>query len=169
MADPIDHFPAILGLIGTLSGTAIGFAGGFVGQWLLEGKKQKAEKKKKKAEKLEELVTAIYEHSHSLRDVYERIVVKNTHSEIVTPFSKIEAIKQVYFPELEEPIHNLRAAWVGYENFLHDHAPVLRQLDLSKTDHVTVKNERYEARDEYFNCFNAALNEIRDYAKREFQ
>jgi hypothetical protein len=57
-----DHIPAILGLIGTLSGAAVGFSGGFIGQWLLEGKKQKAEKRKKKAEKLEELVSLLYDH-----------------------------------------------------------------------------------------------------------
>jgi membrane protein YqaA with SNARE-associated domain len=66
MADPVDHFPAMLSLIGTLSGSAIGFAVGFVGQWFLEGRRQKFEKqkqeaerqkeiKRKKAEKLEEL------------------------------------------------------------------------------------------------------------------
>jgi dihydrodipicolinate synthase/N-acetylneuraminate lyase len=56
--------PAVLGLIGTLSGTAIGFAGSLVTQLLLEGRRQAADRKKRKAEKFEELVSAVFEHNN---------------------------------------------------------------------------------------------------------
>jgi hypothetical protein len=36
--------PALIGL----GGTVIGFAGGFISQWLLEGRKQRAENKKRR-------------------------------------------------------------------------------------------------------------------------
>jgi hypothetical protein len=48
-------------------GGLIGLAGGWLGPWLLEGRKQAAEKKKKRAEKFEELVAEAATGSHGER------------------------------------------------------------------------------------------------------
>jgi len=47
-------------------GGIIGLAGGWLGPWLLERRKEKADKKKRRAEKFEELVTALFEYEHWL-------------------------------------------------------------------------------------------------------
>jgi hypothetical protein len=107
-----DHFPAILGLIGTLSGTAVGFAGGFVGQWLLEGRKQNAEKKKKKAEKLEELSALLADSTLHLQ-LFEGYLNSGDAWSVAlqklppNPFSKLIAISDVYFPEFQAPLDEL--------------------------------------------------------------
>jgi hypothetical protein len=60
-------------LVPVMIGGAIGAVSGWLGPWLLEGRKETAEKKRKRAEKFEELVSAVYEFDNWL-DIRENKV-----------------------------------------------------------------------------------------------
>ena len=57
---------ALLGLAGTVVGGAIAVVSGWLGPWLIEGRKERAEQKKRRADQSEDLVGAFYEFDHWL-------------------------------------------------------------------------------------------------------
>jgi hypothetical protein len=134
--------PALIGL----GGTVIGFTGGFVAQWFLEGKKQayetqkqikqqeyekEKETRRKREEKLEELVVTIYDHREWMHTI-QQIVLSNKPEPLAnSPFAKIEAIKQVYFPQFDPLVRKVAATSSAYFDMLQGNAVVLQQLDLS--------------------------------------
>jgi len=161
--------PAIIGLLGTTIGAVLGFGGGLITQLALEGRKQVAEKKKKKAEKLEELVSVIYEHHHWVQRLY-LINVKGATLEMqLSPFAKIEAITHVYFPQFDTSLKTFAAAAAAYQELMLRNAPILQQLDLSIDAHVNVNTDFIEARADYIRSGNIFIDELKSYAKREFQ
>jgi hypothetical protein len=93
--------PALIGLGGTVVGSAIVFTS----QWLLERKKQEADKKKKKAEKLEELVTILFEYEDWIH---------TTDINRLDPGAKLQAIQKVYFPEFANLTIQLQARIIEY-------------------------------------------------------
>jgi hypothetical protein len=162
--------PAFIGLGGTIVGSAIVLTS----QFLLERKRQEFEKqkqeyerqkeiKKKKAEKLEELVATLYEHKEWLQ-IREGISLWRSEEKLpVTPFSKLEAIANVYFPELETQLKALVEATSNYETW------VFKASKLAKTTGNVVTKEMLDAYAPYSSAFISLLNETKDYAKREFQ
>src|SRR5260370_2718701 len=151
-----------IGIAGTLIGS-------FVGPLVLEWRKQVTEKKKKKAEKLEELVYVIYEHHHWLQRLYLINVRGATLEMSLSPFAKIEAMTHIYFPQFDTPLKNFAAAATTYQELMLRNAPILQQLDLSIEAHVTVNTGFIEARADYLQCGNIFLDELKSYAKSEFQ
>jgi hypothetical protein len=149
-----------------LGGTIIGFAGGFVGQWLLEGRKQQVEKTRKRAEKLEELVITIYDHREWMNGIATNHK-KETHPN--SPFAKIEAIKQVYFSQFDILVRKMAVTSNSYYNLIKKNSAVLQQLDPSIPAHATIIDEISEAKDSYYKSLGILLDEIRKYSKREFQ
>jgi hypothetical protein len=147
--------PAVLGLIGTLSGTAIGFAGGLVTQLLLEGKKQEAEKKKKKAEKLEELLSALYEYNNFVSSI--RYVKNKTGEDRISTatFAKIEAITNIYFPQFSDQVEDFWSVACTRQEFRDATKPLSEHLDKVEEDYV--------------NKFITLISDIKRCAKREFQ
>ena len=103
-----------LGLVGTVIGGAIGLAGGWLGPWLLEGRKEEANKKKRRAEKFEELVAGIYEFDHWLDNARTGSLGGDTRPPEVSPFAKIQAISAVYFPSFDQLIRELDGAAATY-------------------------------------------------------
>jgi hypothetical protein len=149
-----------------LGGTIIGFAGGFVGQWLSEGRKQQVEKRRKRAEKLEELVITIYDH----REWMNEIAVNCTESSHPnSPFAKIEAIKQVYFAQFDILVRKMAATSNAYYSLIKRHGAVLQQLNPSNPAHVKIIDEVGEAKESYYKSLGFLLEEIKRYSKREFQ
>jgi hypothetical protein len=113
MAD--SSLPAILGLIGTLSGTVIGFVGALTSSLISERRRQAAEKKRRREEKLEELVTALCEDDQWVGLLETDLPLSQQQDR--KPFSavhltKAEVIAKIYFPELVKPIAEWgSAAW----------------------------------------------------------
>jgi hypothetical protein len=165
--------PALIGL----GGTVIGFAGGFVAQWFLEGKRQayetqkqmkqqeyekEKETRRKKAEKLEELASTLYDHQHWLIQLTnkvlegERMLASLVAKLPPAPFSKLEAISIVYFSGFQEPIKELSKASAIYVNFITRDG----QQNLVQGKQLLSKHNE---------LVNRLEDLIRDYAEREFQ
>jgi hypothetical protein len=157
--------PAVLGLIGTLSGTAIGFAGGLLTQLIMDSRKRASDRRNKREEQLVALVSAVYEHNHWLHTNY-RLMARGDHDKLlVTPFSKIEAIKQVYFPQFAPLVTKLGAATHEYEKWLILKADAIGTINLPEP----LSRERSVLFGNYILCSGALLDEIAKYAKCEFQ
>jgi len=106
-------------LLPVVVGGVIGLAGGWIGPWLLERRKEAVEKRKRRAEKFEELVSALYEHKHWL-DMLERHWVYGFEEKLtVTPFGKVVAISRVYFPKFDVQILELEKAAIEYEKWMY--------------------------------------------------
>jgi hypothetical protein len=149
-------------------GGAIAIAGGLATQILLEYLKQRSEKRKKKAEKLEELVSLIYEHHHWIQHLYEVKVQGKTGEISLTRFAKIEAITHIYFSQFDTLVDKLAAAATTHQELMLRNAQILQQLDLSIESHGPVHTGFIEARANYLRCGNILLDELKAYAKREF-
>jgi hypothetical protein len=146
-------------------GGLIGLAGGWLGPWLLEGRKQAAEKKKKRAEKFEELVAAVVEHSQWIGALRFFAISGQGSLPTLSPITKIEAIVSTYFPEFEgllrqfDTVSNNYEKWIlstgqkrvrdepGYENL---------------TGHDDVVTKYADKRAEF-------LVELKRFARREFR
>jgi hypothetical protein len=101
---------AIVGLIGVVVGAAISTGA----TYLLAVRKEADERKRKRAEKFEELVSAVYEYDH-WTDTVRVIRVVGSEGEItVSPFAKIHAISDTYFPDFEKAVEELRIAGHTY-------------------------------------------------------
>jgi hypothetical protein len=79
-------------LITVVVGGLIGLAGGWLGPWLLERRKEAAEKKRKRAEKFEELVAAVYDFDHWNENFRRSTVFGEQQISTVSPFHKLQAI-----------------------------------------------------------------------------
>ena len=104
-------------------GGAIAIVAGWLGPWLLEARKEKAEHKKRRADKFEEMVAAIYEFDHWLDTERGRALGGITGESTVSPFAKIQAISAVYFPTFDPLIRELDhktspyRVWIETANF----------------------------------------------------
>jgi hypothetical protein len=155
---------SVISALIALGGTIIGFAGGFVGQWLLEGRKHEAEKKRKRAEKLEELVITIYDHREWMNEI---AVNYNKESHPNSPFAKIEAIKQVYFSQFDILVRKMAMTSNNYYISIKKNNAMRQQSDSSIPAHAI--DELTEAKESYYKSLGSLLDEIRKYSKREFQ
>jgi hypothetical protein len=102
-------------LIPVIVGGLLTLAGGLIGPWALERKKEAAEKRKKRAEKFEELVAAVYEFDHWIDKLKRVYAFGETGEYGVSPFAKLHAISRVYFPQFEKAISELDAAADAYK------------------------------------------------------
>jgi hypothetical protein len=143
--------PAVLGLIGTLSGTVIGFAGGLITQLVLERSKQEAEKKKKRAEKLEEFLSALWEQ----RALFSQSYGRQEAVKLISPtLATLDALTIIYFPELRPQLGTITKAGSKYLLAL---AGAIEGSDIEM------------AKNEYYNAISMLQTELIQYSKREFQ
>jgi hypothetical protein len=134
-----------------------------VGPPFLHHLQRRAEKKKKRAEKFEELVAAVYEHDHWI-DNLRRIYVINFEGEIrVSPFAKIHAIADIYFPQFEKAIVELGTAAKEYRMWMYE---VAQNKPETKTE---LYAEHQKVVMPYMQKQDALLAELRTLARREFQ
>jgi hypothetical protein len=147
--------PALIGLGGTIIGSAIVLSS----QWLLERKKQEAEKKRKKAEKLEELASALYAYEYWINDLVAKLaknrndIGKAYDNMKPCPFSKLQAISNVYFQEFRDEVQKIDDASEDYT------------ASIAIPDNF--KNK--DTHNPYQNSVERLISAIEDYAKREFQ
>jgi hypothetical protein len=105
-------------LIPVVVGGLIAFAGGWLGPWLLEGRKEAAEKRQRRIQKFEELVAAIYEFDYWIETLRKVQAYGEALPMEVSPFGKIEAIAAVYFPRFMERITPLDKAARDYRAWM---------------------------------------------------
>ena len=147
-------------LIGVIIGGLIGIAGSVIGPLVLEWRKQVADKKKRQAEKLEELTSALYEHEYWTYNLPKNIQLGK--DDFITalsklsppPISKMLAISHIYFPELQEQVHEFSRKSAAYINSVITEGKVDRS------------NPFFVQQNEATKHFEDI---IRDYAKREFR
>jgi hypothetical protein len=163
-----------------LLGTAIGIAGTLLVQLRIEREKQQFEKQKqeyerqkeirqKKAEKLEELVLTLYEHNHYL-EIMRRVYFGLRDGPLpVSPFSKIQAITDVYFHEFDKLVEELNDVVIKFSDIIED-----------KKQHADIRSSSLRDPDSPQNAYTIAYQSYRDhvgglltaislYSKREFQ
>jgi hypothetical protein len=150
-------------LVPVIVGGVIGFASGFFGPWFLERRKETAEKKRKRAEKFEELVAAVYEHDHWI-DTLRRIHVLQFEGEItVSPFAKIQAISDVYFPQFEKAVEDLATAALAYRMWMYE---VAQHKPETKEELYAGHKKIVEP---YMQKQKALLAVLKTFARQEFQ
>ena len=142
----------------------VGITAGVVGPWFLEARKKETERKNKRAEKFEELVAALFEHKHWL-DVMEQIwVFGEPEKRTVSPFAKVHAISRVYFPLFEARIKELDALALAYQTWMYDAAK--KRIANKGMPSIDGLEEVYNP---YATKLVSLLNELGEFAKREFQ
>ena len=144
-----------LGVFGTLAGTSLG-----------EHRRDAAEKKRIRTEKFEQLVGAVYEYDQWLDDLRDvNAFGEKRPPTPASPFSKIEAIAAVYFPQFMNQIDVLSSGVDTFINWIFE-AAGKRAGGLSgdkiKADFLQSYSPYREARDKL-------LKDLREFAQTEFQ
>jgi hypothetical protein len=139
-------------------------AGTWLGPWITERHKEKAERKKKLADKFEEMVAAIYQFDHWLDTERNRALGGTTTEPTVSPFAKIQAIAAVYFPRFDPLIQELDnktakyLLWINTTNVTR----VLGKLDKMPDGILEAMNPYIAARDKL-------MDELKKFAHAHFQ
>jgi hypothetical protein len=143
----------------TLGGAAIGA----LGANLVSLFQQRAERRKRREDKFLDLVAAVYEHDHWL-DSLRRIYVVELESEIkVSPFAKIQAISDVYFPQFEKAVDELGNAAREYRAWMYEVAQHKPETNAELNAGHKIAVAPYTAKQ------NALLAELRTFSRRNFQ
>jgi hypothetical protein len=150
-------------LLPVVIGGLIGLAGGWLGPWLLEGRKEASEKKSRRIEKFEEFVATIYEHEHWLEKIRGHRIYRKAAPEGMSPFARIEALCLTHFPEFEVKVKALETAARDYEIWMTEEG----QKNLPKDE--SIKDRFGEVFDPYWKKNRDLLDALREYAKKEFQ
>jgi hypothetical protein len=158
MPDP-SLAPTIVGGLIAIGGTIVGIAGSTL-IFLLQ---TRAEKKKRREEKFLDLVAAVYEHDHWL-DTLRRTYVVELEGEIkVSPFAKIQAISDVYFPQFGKAVDELGAAAQEYRNWMYEVAQHMPETKAELFAGHKIAVAPYMAKQ------NALLAELKTFSRRNFQ
>jgi hypothetical protein len=157
--------PTLISILApVIVGGIIGIAGSVVGPLILEWRKEISENRRRQQDHIMELINAIYEHHHWLHTQY-RLMAQGHHDKLsVTPFWKIEAIKQLYFPHFGPSIQKLANASRTYERWLLTNSQSILEIHLPDE----LADERKELHGAYLACSNSLIEELRDYSRREF-
>jgi hypothetical protein len=158
MGDETTPLPVIVGGV-------IGLAGGWLGPWLLERRREKAERRLKRADKFEEMVGAIYEFDHWVETERQiRVEQKAELIRAVSPFARVRAISAVYFPQFEDLIRALETATSGYRGWMQ--AVTLRRV---AGDTEEPPAGFVEALHPYSRARDNLLDSLRNFAQKDFQ
>jgi hypothetical protein len=155
---------ALLGLAGTIVGGAIAVVSGWLGPWVIEGRKEKAELKKRRADKFEEMVGAVYEFDHWLDTARGRALGGITSEPTVSPFAKIQAIAAAYFPDFDPLIRDLDRKTNDYRAWIETAAfeRVSGRLKELPDGFIEVLNPYTDARDKL-------MDELKRFTHTSFQ
>jgi|SRR5215467_10376175 len=134
------------------------------GQFIQDRRKAAEEKKKRKEDRLLELIYAIYEHNHWL-PTQSRLMAQGSHDKlVVTPFSRIQGLTQIYFRQFLPLVGKLALAGEQYQNWLLNNSEHIGGVTLPDN----LADERRTMYRNYISCSDALMNEIQKYAKHEF-
>ena len=121
------------------------------------------EKKRKRAEKFEKLVAAVVEHGHWINSVRNFKAFGAGSEPTVSPIVKIRAISATYFPEFEQLVLHLEIVSTTYEKWMLE----TEQKRLEGESYLLGGHDDVVKR--YLEKREALLNELRSFARREFQ
>jgi len=155
--------PMLNVLLPVVVGGLLGLAGGLIGPPYLHRLQQKAERKKRQAEKFEELVNALYQHSHWLNVMKDVQVFGSDDQLTMSPMARVQAISLVYFPEFDAQIRELDSVADRYE--LWALQAKQKRLDADPT-YAEGNAEAYKP---YTQTFYLRGKELNAYARREFR
>jgi hypothetical protein len=107
------------GMLGVFIGGVVALLGSWLGPWFSERRKEAAKRRRRRIQKYEELVSAIFEFD-SWIDMLRRNQAwgENLPSAGVSPFAKVLAIADVYFPECTDQVHALGQAAENYRHWM---------------------------------------------------
>lgn len=107
------------GMFGVFIGGVLALLGSWVGPWLSESRKEAAKRRRRRIQKYEELVGAIFEFD-SWVDMLRRNQAwdENLPTTCASPFAKVLAIADVYFPECAEQVRALSQAAEKYRHWM---------------------------------------------------
>ena len=148
----------------TLLGGLLTLAGGALGPWILQQKKDREEKRKHRADKFEELVQAVYEFDLWLDDK-ERATVHGEDVKLrASPFAKVEAIAAVYFSQVLDKVEAVRVAARDYERWMPG-ATIKRLKDDPPDQILSGLPEVYQP---YAAKRDELLDELKNIAAKDF-
>jgi hypothetical protein len=157
------------GMLATLApvivGGVIGLAGGWLGPWFLERRKEKAEKKKLRAQKFEELVGAVVEHYHWITAKQFLLIAGQGREPNLSPMIKIEAITSTYFPEFTMSVRKLDSASNEYESWIYG----IGQKRVRNEPGYENLPGHHDVLTKYTDARADLLVELKVFARREFQ
>jgi hypothetical protein len=151
-------------LMPVIVGGLIGIGGTLVGPPFLHWIQTKAEKKKKRADKFEELVEAIYAFDHWMDLLKSIRVFGEDDKEPISPLAKIQAISSVYFPQFDTAISEMNTTALAYQVWMFEAGQrrIAGKIAEVKKGHIELYRPYSEKR-------SALLDELKEFAKREFQ
>ena len=125
---------------------------------------ERREARKRRADKFEELVAAVYEFDHWLDSMRG-----HGGPQTASPFSKVQSIAAVYFPQFSELISELNRVSRQYRIWIVE-AWAKRVSDNITTELATELLDRYdELHEPYAQKRNALLATLTKFAHEEFQ
>jgi hypothetical protein len=150
-------------LLMVLVGGALTLAGTWLGPWLSERRKERAERQKRRAEKFQELVAALFEVDHWVNNVRRDVAIGEEVPDVVSPFWKVHAISAAYFPEFEAAIQALDGATSRYRLWMTEESQ--RRLAGQAGRACEGHKEAYEP---YQQSRDGLLKALKEFAAKEF-
>jgi hypothetical protein len=107
------------GMFGVFIGGVLALLGSWLGPWLSERRRDAAKRRRRRIQKYEELVSAIFEFD-SWIDMLRtnQASGENLLTAGVSPFAKVMAIADIYFPECAEQVYALSQAAEKYKYWI---------------------------------------------------
>ncbi len=105
-------------LWGVVIGGALAVGGSAATQWYLHTAKATDDRRRLREQKLEELIALVYEHDHWMDNLRVINVFGKDERKTISPFSKLNAIAAIHFPEFLPSIKNLDHAASAYRRWM---------------------------------------------------
>ncbi|HYK80193.1 MAG TPA: hypothetical protein VEU95_11220 [Micropepsaceae bacterium] len=150
-------------LLMVLVGGALTLAGTWLGPWISERRKERAEIQKRRAEKFHELVAALFEFDHWVNNARRDVAIGGEVPDVVSPFWKVHAISAAYFPEFEAAIQALDSAASKYKLWMTEASQ--RRL-AGQAGRVSEGHK--EAYEPYQQSRDGLLKAMKEFAAKEF-
>jgi hypothetical protein len=131
---------ALIALVPVVFGGVIAISGGLIVHLLSTAD----EKKVRKAEKYEELMAAIWDHKHWMKQMESHRVFGTEAPVKESPIGKILAITALYFPKLKEKVIALDLAADRYEIWMLETGKKRLQNGLPSSDSLEKGTEIYK-------------------------
>jgi hypothetical protein len=125
------------GMLGVFIGGVLALLGSWLGPWFSERRREAAKRRRRRIQKYEELVGAIFEFD-SWVDMLRRNQAwgDNLPSAGVSPFAKVLAIADVYFPECCGQVYALGQAAEEYRHWVVKAHVACRAGGATPTSHL---------------------------------
>lgn len=142
-------------------GGALAVGGSAATQWYLHAAKSADDRRRLREQKLEELIALVYEHDHWMDNLRVINVFGKEERRTISPFSKLNAIAAIHFPEFLPSIKKLDHAASEYRHWMITKG---RQRLVGNFDALGEGFE--EAYEPYLSASSQLLDEIQAFSQR---